>query len=200
MGDNMWEDYMEAIEQIVTIDAEKFKRILMKVNSTVLTDLYERLATQAKIKFNLEQFEINKVPRITSMISYIWLCSISLVENKFNEKCNAMFAPPVILPSKFIEDSNQMTSTINVDTNDFNKIADLFQALKSEVDSLKKEVEDLKFDNNKMKIEVNALKTNNNELNRRILELTTVPKTPLSGYFFFFFFFFLKWHGQSLAQ
>ena len=179
LSENYFDDFMANIEHISTMDDEKFRGILNKVNSCVLIDLRKRLVDLLQIKFDLDNFSIKETNgNLNVLIKDNWYCSIGCVENKINSHIDTIFESPIIPASQYVESEH-----MSEDPNNINTLLKLFTSMKQDMEYMKNEIKELKNDKEKMRIEINSLKLSNDELSKKVLDLTSVPpKTPLTGY------------------
>ena len=103
MSEQPYDDYMNKIEVIVTMDFEKFRSIMSRANPATINDLNRRLAITIQDKFDLEPYEVKTGIRTTTMIHNIWIASICYIENNFNEKCNGMFVSVQVPASNYLK-------------------------------------------------------------------------------------------------
>jgi len=165
LSDNCFDDNMANIELISTMEAEKFRGILNKVNPSVLIELRNRLIDLLQIKFDLDTFKIRACNgNLKVLIHDIWYCSNGYVEGKVNSHMDTIFEPAVIPASQFVE--TEKISNIN-DPNDINTLLKAYFEMKVDMEKMKKEIMDLKNEKEKMRVEVNSLKLNNDELNKK---------------------------------
>ena len=179
LSDSCFDEYMANIEQISTMDAEKYRGILSKVNPSVLIDLRKRIVDLLQSKFDLDTYKIKETNGNTnSLIKDIWYCTICFVENKINPHVDNIFESPSIPASQFVE-----SELMNNDNSDMSTLIKAFLSMKQEVENMKVEIKDLKIEKEKMRIEINALKSNNEDLTKKVNDLISIPpKTPLTGY------------------
>ena len=84
-SDSYFDDFMSNIENIVLMDAAKFKHIMVKAQHHVLQDLHKRILDLVKDKFDLHDFEVRDARENTTlMVKDLWFSSIGYVEGKLN--------------------------------------------------------------------------------------------------------------------